>query len=76
VADEDRVAHHLEAAAMHDAAAQRHERAVTFWLEHGDEARADLERRNAAIERDAAQLERDRAALEARDPSSRFANPS
>ena len=39
----------------------RHDAAVQFWLEHDDEERAELERRNAQIERMAAALEGDRA---------------
>ena len=50
------VAHHEEAALVHDQMAQH-------WLNRGDERRAELERRNAQLERDAAQLERDRLAL-------------
>ncbi|MDX6716717.1 MAG: hypothetical protein QOH30_3275, partial [Baekduia sp.] len=57
-----------EAAARHTEAAERHDAAQRFWQERGDEARAELERRNAAIERDAAQLERDRAALDEAHP--------
>ena len=65
LSDPDPVARHLRAAETHDLAAVRHDEAVAFWLQQGDEVRAELERRNARIERDAAQLERDRAAVEA-----------
>jgi hypothetical protein len=57
---------HRRAAAAHDEAAVRHDAAALFWLERGDAARADLERRNAEIERAAASLERDRAELDER----------
>lgn len=50
------VAHHEEAALLHDQIAQH-------WLNRGDQRRAELERRNAQLERDAAQIERDKLAL-------------
>jgi hypothetical protein len=59
----DRITRHRQAAESHDRAADRHDEAVVYWLEHGDQDRAELERRNSVIERDAAQLERDRADL-------------
>jgi len=54
---------HRHAAQAHDNAASRHAAAAIFWIERGDDARAELERRNVEIERAAASLERDRADL-------------
>lgn len=76
MSNRDRVARHLQAANTHEEAAARHDAAAAFWLEQGDETRADLERRNALIERAAAQLERDRAEVEKNDPRPRFADRS
>ena len=41
---------HRDAAAAHDRAANRHDDAEQFWNERGDEARAELERRNAQVQ--------------------------
>jgi hypothetical protein len=64
----DRAARHEKAQQSHLRAAERHEEAVVFWRERGDEERADLERRDADIERDAAALEGDRARVERERP--------
>lgn len=59
---------HLRAAARHDEARERHERAAVYWDERGAPERADFERRNIQIELAAADLERDRADFERRRP--------
>jgi hypothetical protein len=63
--ERDRAERHKKAARTQEEAVVRHEKAASFLDERGDDARADLERRNAAVEHEAAQLERERAALEA-----------
>jgi hypothetical protein len=59
---------HERASRVHDQAAQRHDEAALFWLDRGDPARAELERRGARLERELARLERDHAELERRRP--------
>ena len=58
---------HLEAARRHEEAAANHERAAIFWEQHGDSARAGLQREFAEYERGGAELERRWAALIERD---------
>jgi hypothetical protein len=54
---------HLDAAQLHDLAAERHRAAAMRYELMGDDELAALELRNVEIDQRAAELERDRAAL-------------
>jgi hypothetical protein len=55
------VVSYTEAAAEHDRAAERHNKAAGYWARRGDAEWADLERRTARLEREAAKVDRLRA---------------